>query len=73
VSYRDDEIDILVAYIGPEDVWYVFPSSAFEHHEIPAPVATSRQKDFEIRTIPRSLARLPRSEIKNSSELFFRW
>jgi hypothetical protein len=29
VSYRDDEIDILVAYIVPEDVWYVFPASAF--------------------------------------------
>jgi hypothetical protein len=29
VPYRDDEIDILVAYIVPEDIWYVFPASAF--------------------------------------------
>jgi hypothetical protein len=30
VSYRDDEIDFLVAYIVPEDIWYVFPPSAFK-------------------------------------------
>jgi hypothetical protein len=28
--YRDDEIDLLVAYIVPEDIWYVFPPSAFQ-------------------------------------------
>ncbi len=31
VSYRDDEIDFLVAYIVPEDIWYVFPPSAFQN------------------------------------------
>src|SRR5882762_6288686 len=29
VSYRPDEIDLLVAYIVPLDIWYVFPPSAF--------------------------------------------
>ena len=29
VSYRSDEIDLLVAYIVPEDIWYIFPPSAF--------------------------------------------
>ena len=28
-SYTPDEIDMLVAYIVPEDVWYIFPPSAF--------------------------------------------
>ena len=27
--YRVDEIDLLVAYIAPEDIWYVFPPHAF--------------------------------------------
>ena len=31
VPYRDDEIDILVAYVVPENVWYVFPASAFSN------------------------------------------
>ena len=30
VSYRADEIDLPVAYIVPEDIWYVFPPSAFK-------------------------------------------
>ena len=29
VSYRPDEIDLLVAYIVPLDIWYVFPPAAF--------------------------------------------
>jgi len=29
-SYREDEIDFLVAYIVPEDIWYIFPPSAFK-------------------------------------------
>ncbi len=28
-SYQPAEIDLLVAYIVPEDMWYVFPPSAF--------------------------------------------
>jgi len=28
-SYTSDEIDMLVAYIVPEDVWYIFPPAAF--------------------------------------------
>ena len=27
--YRVDEIDLLVAYIVPEDIWYIFPPHAF--------------------------------------------
>jgi len=27
--YRADEIDLLVAYIVPEDIWYIFPPRAF--------------------------------------------
>src|ERR1041385_2961706 len=29
VSYRPDEIDLLIAYIVPLDLWYVFPPEAF--------------------------------------------
>jgi len=29
-SYRACEIDLLVAYVVPEDAWYVFPPAAFE-------------------------------------------
>ncbi len=29
-GYTADEIDILVAYIVPEDTWYIFPPSRFE-------------------------------------------
>jgi hypothetical protein len=29
--YRADEIDLLVAYVVPDDIWYVFPPSAFEN------------------------------------------
>ena len=29
VSYRPDEIDLLIAYIVPLDIWYVFPPEAF--------------------------------------------
>ena len=29
VAYREDEIDALVAYIVPEDAWYVFPAEVF--------------------------------------------
>jgi len=28
--YRGDEIDALVAYVVPEDAWYVFPADVFE-------------------------------------------
>jgi hypothetical protein len=29
-SYRASEIDLLVAYVVPEDAWYVFPPRAFQ-------------------------------------------
>jgi len=29
LPYRADEIDALVAYVVPEDVWYVFPVEFF--------------------------------------------
>ena len=29
-SYRDDEIDFLVLYIVPENIWYIFPPIAFK-------------------------------------------
>jgi hypothetical protein len=29
-SYQDYEIDVMVAYIVPEDLWYVFPPSFFK-------------------------------------------
>lgn len=31
-SYRADEIDFLVAYVVPENAWYVFPMSEVEKH-----------------------------------------
>ena len=63
VSYRDDEIDFLVAYIVPEDIWYVFPPSAFQNDEIPAPVSSSQAQDLQIRAVPRSLGSVLRGEI----------
>ena len=30
--YSRDEIDFLVAYIFPEDIWYVFPAHVIENH-----------------------------------------
>jgi hypothetical protein len=30
-TYSSDEIDFLVAYIFPRDLWYVFPAHVFEH------------------------------------------
>lgn len=30
-AYRTDEIDLLVAYIVPEDTWYIFPPRAFKN------------------------------------------
>jgi len=27
--YTSDEIDVLVAYVGPENAWYVIPIEAF--------------------------------------------
>lgn len=29
-SYAAGEIDLLVAYIAPADIWYVFPPAAFQ-------------------------------------------
>lgn len=29
-AYGEDEIDVLVAYIVPEDAWYVFPAEVFQ-------------------------------------------
>jgi hypothetical protein len=29
-SYTTDEINLLVAYIVPEDIWYIFPPDAFK-------------------------------------------
>jgi hypothetical protein len=32
-AYSADEIDFLVAYIFPEDTWYVFPATVFAYRE----------------------------------------
>jgi PD-(D/E)XK endonuclease len=29
-AYREDEIEVLVAYVVPENAWYVFPVKAME-------------------------------------------
>jgi hypothetical protein len=28
-AYKEDEIDVLVAYVVPVDAWYVFPAEVF--------------------------------------------
>jgi len=28
-TYREDEIDVLICYLAPEDAWYVFPPEVF--------------------------------------------
>jgi hypothetical protein len=28
-AYREDEIDVLICYLAPEDAWYVFPPEVF--------------------------------------------
>ena len=30
--YSSEDIDFLVAYVFPEDIWYVFPATVVEHH-----------------------------------------
>ena len=47
--YRTDEIDLLVAYIVPEDIWYIFPPSAFKTMKSMRlfPYAAKRMSKFE--------------------------
>ena len=28
-AYEEDEIDVLVVYVAPEEAWYVFPPEVF--------------------------------------------
>lgn len=43
-AYREDEIDVLVAYIVPEDAWYVFPVQVFQKRRSLKLFSGSRRK-----------------------------
>ena len=51
--YSAHEIDFLVAYIFPEDLWYVFPITVVEHHKVICVLAWI--EEFPFRTISRGL------------------
>jgi hypothetical protein len=47
--YRASEIDVLVAYVVPEDAWYVFPVAVFRHYKAMKlfPRSRRRRSKFE--------------------------
>jgi len=45
--YTAEEIDFLVAYIFPEDSWYVFPISAIANHKVVCITSNSKKSPFE--------------------------
>jgi hypothetical protein len=45
--YSADEIDFLVAYIFPEDTWYVFPVALIENRKIICLWPGSKRSRFE--------------------------
>ena len=47
LPYRADEIDFLVAYIFPEDAWYIFPVSVVENHQALFIYPKSKRSKFE--------------------------
>ena len=47
ISYTADDIDFLVAYIFPEDSWYVFPVTIVEHRKILCITPGSKRSQFE--------------------------
>src|SRR5215813_12388197 len=49
VSYGVHEIDLLVAYIVPLDIWYVFPPEAFVNMTLRAFVPQQRSEAVQIR------------------------
>jgi hypothetical protein len=48
-AYRASEIDLLVAYVVPEDVWYVFPVAEFRRYRAMKvfPSSKRRKSKFE--------------------------
>jgi len=54
-SYSLKEIDVLVAYIVPEDLWYVLPVRLFSQRQKPEIVSEVRQS-LEIQLVPRGVA-----------------
>jgi hypothetical protein len=45
--YSSDEIDFLAAYIFEQDIWYVFPASAVENHQVVCVVPGSKRSGNE--------------------------
>jgi len=45
--YSANDIDFLVAYIFPENLWYVFPTSVVENRKIVCVVPGSKKSRFE--------------------------
>jgi hypothetical protein len=43
-AYRANEIDVLVAYVVPEDVWYVFPVAVFRRYKAMKLFPSSRRR-----------------------------
>jgi len=47
IPHTADEIDFLVAYIFPEDTWYVFPVTIVENHTVLCIRPGSKRSRFE--------------------------
>src|SRR5215475_860332 len=45
--YSAHEIDFLVAYVFPEDLWYVFPASVIEKRKVVCVTPRSKRSKFE--------------------------
>lgn len=45
--YSADEIDFLVAYIFPKDLWYVFPVAVVEQRKVMCLMPGSKRSQFE--------------------------
>jgi hypothetical protein len=58
-TYTKNEIDLIIAYVAyvvPEDTWYVFPIEATRGEQAPlSPSQRPPQRMLQIRKIPRSL------------------
>src|SRR5438270_156522 len=45
--YSSTEIDLLAAYIIPEDMWYIFPATLIEQRKVICVTPRSKRSSFE--------------------------
>ena len=67
--YSASEIDFLVAYIFPENIWYVFPTSLVENRQIVCVVTGSKRSRYEqYREAWKLMKPVPRSIVESTIE-----